>query len=67
MLTSSVTDELLRAQIVELLATERLCVCHLVELTGATSSHLSNHLRVLRACGAVERSRAAAVVKRPCG
>ncbi|RFU20309.1 ArsR/SmtB family transcription factor [Geodermatophilus marinus] len=61
MLTSPVTDELLRAladptraRIVELLAAEQLCVCHLVELTGATSSNLSNHLRVLRGVGAVE-------------
>jgi ArsR family transcriptional regulator, arsenate/arsenite/antimonite-responsive transcriptional repressor len=60
-LTSSVTDELLRAladptraRIVELLAGEQLCVCHLVAETGATSSNLSNHLRLLRSVGAVE-------------
>ena len=55
------TDELLRAltdptraRIVELLAGEQLCVCHLVEELGATSSNLSNHLRLLRSVGAVE-------------
>jgi ArsR family transcriptional regulator len=60
-LTSSVTDELLRAladptraRIVELLAEEQLCVCHLAAETGATSSNLSNHLRLLRSVGAVE-------------
>ena len=54
------TDELLRAladptraRIVELLAGEQLCVCHLVEELGATSSNLSNHLRVLRELGVV--------------
>jgi ArsR family transcriptional regulator len=44
----------LRAQIVELLADEQLCTCHLVELTGASSSNLSNHLRVLRSAGVVQ-------------
>jgi ArsR family transcriptional regulator len=60
-LTSVVTDELLRAladptrgRIVELLAAEELCVCHLAEATGATSSNLSNHLAVLRRVGVVE-------------
>ncbi|MGY1914233.1 ArsR/SmtB family transcription factor [Blastococcus sp. SYSU DS0973] len=58
---SPVTDELLRAlanptraRIVEALASEQLCVCHLVELTGATSSNISNHLAVLRRLGAVQ-------------
>ncbi len=61
MLTSPVTDELLRAladptrsRIVEALAAEQLCVCHLVELTGATGSNVSNHLAVLRRLGAVD-------------
>ena len=61
MLTSAVTDELLRAltdptraAIVEALAAEQLCVCHLVDVVGATSSNLSNHLAVLRRVGAVE-------------
>jgi ArsR family transcriptional regulator, arsenate/arsenite/antimonite-responsive transcriptional repressor len=60
-LTSRVTDELLRAladplraQIVELLAREQLCTCHLVEITGARQTNLSNHLRVLRRVGIVE-------------
>ncbi|MGY1605479.1 ArsR/SmtB family transcription factor [Geodermatophilus sp. SYSU D00815] len=55
------TDELLRAlgdptrrRVVELLAGEQLCVCHLVESTGATQTNLSNHLRVLRELGIVE-------------
>lgn len=43
----------LRARIVELLAGEQLCTCHLVELTGATQSNLSNHLRALRESGVV--------------
>ena len=55
------TDELVRAiadplrrQIVELLSKEQLCNCHLVELTGARQTNLSNHLRVLRDAGLVE-------------
>src|SRR5450830_2040290 len=43
----------LRARIVELLAKEQLCTCHLVELTGARQTNLSNHLRVLREAGLV--------------
>ena len=60
-LISVVTDELLaaladplRVRIVELLAGEQLCTCHLVELTGARQTNISNHLRVLRAAGLVE-------------
>jgi ArsR family transcriptional regulator, arsenate/arsenite/antimonite-responsive transcriptional repressor len=56
-----VTDELLRAlahptraAIVEALSAEQLCVCHLVEVTGATSSNVSNHLKVLEDGGCVE-------------
>ncbi len=41
----------LRARIVELLAVEPLCTCHLVEATGATQSGVSNQLRVLREAG----------------
>ena len=41
----------LRARIVELLAGEQLCTCHLVELTGARQTNISNHLRVLREAG----------------
>ena len=43
-----------RAQILHLLATEQLCTCHLVELTGARQTNISNHLRVLRDAGLVE-------------
>lgn len=60
-LISVSTDELLRAladplraRIVELLAGEQLCTCHLVELTGARQTNISNHLRVLREAGLVE-------------
>ena len=49
----------LRARIVELLADEQLCTCHLVELTGATQSGVSNHLRLLREAGLV--------TSEPCG
>jgi ArsR family transcriptional regulator len=44
----------LRARIVELLAGEQLCTCHLVEETGARQTNVSNHLRVLREAGLVE-------------
>ena len=43
----------LRMEIVELLADEQLCTCHLVEETGATQTNVSNHLRVLREAGLV--------------
>lgn len=43
----------LRARILELLATEQLCTCHLVELTGARQTNISNHLRALRTAGLV--------------
>ncbi|WP_029664055.1 helix-turn-helix transcriptional regulator [Cellulomonas sp. KRMCY2] len=49
-----VLAEPLRARIVELLADEQLCTCHLVELTGARQTNVSNHLRVLRDAGLVE-------------
>jgi ArsR family transcriptional regulator len=48
----------LRARIVELLASERLCTCHLVELTGARQTNVSNHLRVLRDAGLIQAERA---------
>ena len=65
MLTSSHTDtstgalfkvlaDPLRRRIVELLAAEQLCTCHLVEETGAGQTTVSNHLRVLREAGMVE-------------
>lgn len=43
----------LRAKLVELLADEALCTCHLVAETGASQTNVSNHLRVLRAAGLV--------------
>jgi ArsR family transcriptional regulator len=43
----------LRARIVELLAVEQLCTCHMVELTGARQTNISNHLRALRDAGIV--------------
>ena len=42
-----------RARIVELLAREQLCTCHLVAELGATQSGVSNHLRLLREAGLV--------------
>ncbi|GAA2436900.1 metalloregulator ArsR/SmtB family transcription factor [Actinomadura vinacea] len=44
----------LRAQIVVLLARESLCVCHIVEETGAQQTNVSNHLRALRRARLVE-------------
>lgn len=49
--------EPLRWRIVELLAAEELCVCHLVEMMGASQSLVSHHLRVLRDAGLVESER----------
>jgi ArsR family transcriptional regulator, arsenate/arsenite/antimonite-responsive transcriptional repressor len=49
--------EPLRWRIVELLAAEELCVCHLVEETGAPQPLVSHHLRVLRDVGVVSSSR----------
>lgn len=49
----------LRRQIVELLAREALCTCHLVEETGAGQTTVSHHLRVLREAGLVDTE--------PCG
>jgi ArsR family transcriptional regulator len=43
----------LRHRIVELLADEQLCTCHLVTETGASQTNVSNHLRVLREAGLV--------------
>jgi ArsR family transcriptional regulator, arsenate/arsenite/antimonite-responsive transcriptional repressor len=48
-----------RARIVELLADESLCTCHLVDELGLTQSGVSNHLRVLRDAGVVDAE--------PCG
>lgn len=44
----------LRMRIVELLADEQLCTCHLVDETGARQTNVSNHLRALREAGLVE-------------
>lgn len=44
----------LRAQIIGLLAAESLCVCHIVEETGAQQTNISNHLRALRRAELVE-------------
>jgi ArsR family transcriptional regulator len=49
----------LRRRIVELLAQEALCTCHLVEETGAGQTTVSHHLRVLREAGLVDTE--------PCG
>jgi ArsR family transcriptional regulator len=46
--------EPLRWQIVQSLAHEELCVCHLVEDLGAPQPLVSHHLRVLREAGLVE-------------
>jgi ArsR family transcriptional regulator, arsenate/arsenite/antimonite-responsive transcriptional repressor len=42
-----------RRRIVELLAGEQLCTCHLVGELPATQPNVSNHLRVLRDAGLV--------------
>ncbi|MFC7621516.1 ArsR/SmtB family transcription factor [Microlunatus sp. GCM10028923] len=44
----------LREQIVELLAEQPACTCHLVEDTGAKQPTVSHHLKVLREAGLVE-------------
>lgn len=43
-----------RWRIIELLAREELCVCHLAEEIGAAQPLVSHHLRVLRDAGLVE-------------
>lgn len=43
----------LRARLLELLAVEALCTSHLVALTGARQTNISNHLRALREAGLV--------------
>lgn len=43
----------LRLRIIELLATEQLCTCHLIDATGAKQTTVSHHLRILREAGAV--------------
>jgi ArsR family transcriptional regulator, arsenate/arsenite/antimonite-responsive transcriptional repressor len=49
--------EPLRWRIVELLASEELCVCHLVEELGVAQPLVSHHLGVLRRAGLVEADR----------
>ena len=44
----------LRLQIIELLAAEQQCTCHLIEQTGAKQTTISHHLRILRDGGAVD-------------
>ena len=49
--------EPLRWRVVELLAGEELCVCHLVEELGVPQPLVSHHLRVLRDLGVVSTER----------
>jgi ArsR family transcriptional regulator, arsenate/arsenite/antimonite-responsive transcriptional repressor len=56
-----------RAAMVRALAAEQLCTCHLVEITGARQTNVSNHLRVLREAGVVEAQPAGRYTdQRPC-
>jgi ArsR family transcriptional regulator len=48
----------MRQRIVELLAGEQLCTCHLVEELPATQTNVSNHLRVLREAGLIASEQA---------
>ena len=43
----------LRLRIVESLAGEQLCTCHLIDITGAKQTTVSHHLRILREAGVV--------------
>ena len=43
----------LRLTIIEALAREQLCTCHLIEITGAKQTTVSHHLRILREAGVV--------------
>ena len=52
-----VVAEPLRWHILELLADEELCVCHLVDELGVNQPLVSHHLRVLREAGLVTSSR----------
>ncbi len=49
--------EPLRWRIVELLADEELCVCHIVEELGVPQPLVSHHLRILRDAGVVGTDR----------
>lgn len=50
-------SEPLRWRIIELLADEELCVCHIVEELGVAQPLVSHHLRILRDAGLVETER----------
>lgn len=52
-----VLAEPVRWQIVQRLAVEELCVCHLVEELGIAQPLVSHHLRVLRDAGLVTAER----------
>lgn len=52
-----VLAEPLRWRIVELLADEELCVCHLVDALQVAQPLVSHHLRILRDAELVETSR----------
>ena len=52
-----VLAEPMRWRIVELLAAEELCVCHLVEELDAAQPLVSHHLKALRAAGLVSSER----------
>ncbi|HVM28633.1 MAG TPA: metalloregulator ArsR/SmtB family transcription factor [Mycobacteriales bacterium] len=60
LMTSTISDawavlgDPLRRRLVELLAAEQLCTCHLVEETGAKQPTVSHHLKVLREAGVVD-------------
>lgn len=47
----------MRWRILDLLAAEELCVCHLVETLGVTQSLVSHHLKTLRDAGLVTTER----------
>lgn len=49
--------EPMRWRIVELLAVEELCVCHLVDELNVAQPLVSHHLKVLRDAGLVESSK----------
>lgn len=49
--------EPMRWRIVQLLAVEELCVCHLVEELDVPQPLVSHHLKVLRDAGLVESSK----------
>ena len=55
--TVKALGEPLRWRIIELLAVEELCVCHLVEELDVPQPLVSHHLKVLRDAGLVESSR----------